>query len=137
MNKIIKKKVLAYIVRNEELLVFTQRGFPEAGVQVPGGTVDPGEEIGDAILRELFEETDVSFSDKQILKMLGVQNYHRQDLNEINERYYYLVDGSQLLDHWDHQVVSDGLDNGIIFQHCFIDKIRAKQMLTGQMNYFL
>jgi 8-oxo-dGTP pyrophosphatase MutT (NUDIX family) len=31
--------------------------FPEAGIQIPGGTIEDGEEPDEAVLREAFEET--------------------------------------------------------------------------------
>lgn len=37
------KKVYAYIKRAEQLLVFSHMDFPEAGIQVPGETLEPGE----------------------------------------------------------------------------------------------
>jgi 8-oxo-dGTP pyrophosphatase MutT (NUDIX family) len=39
------------------LLVFSHPDFPEAGIQVPAGTIEPGEEPEAAVLREAFEET--------------------------------------------------------------------------------
>ena len=52
------EKVTAFITRQEEeakeLLVFQH---PSAGVQVPAGTVEAGEPIEQAVLRETFEET--------------------------------------------------------------------------------
>ena len=35
----VKRKVLAYVTRGDELLVFRHRDFPEAGLQVPAGTM--------------------------------------------------------------------------------------------------
>ena len=40
-----KQKVLAYIIQDDRLLVFRHTQFPEAGIQVPGGTVEQGEAI--------------------------------------------------------------------------------------------
>lgn len=40
----VKQKVLAYLIREDkgkqQLLVFIHRDYPEAGMQVPGGTVE-------------------------------------------------------------------------------------------------
>jgi 8-oxo-dGTP pyrophosphatase MutT (NUDIX family) len=57
--------VLAYITRNTgegvtELLVFDHLDFPEAGTQVPAGTVDGDESIEAALLREAEEETGLT-----------------------------------------------------------------------------
>lgn len=61
MTMLYKKKVHAYITREKEgvmqLLVFKHRDIREAGIQVPGGTVDEGETLEAAILREVQEES--------------------------------------------------------------------------------
>lgn len=61
MTVLYKKKVHAYVTREKEgamqLLVFKHRDTPEAGIQVPGGTVDEGETLKAAILREVQEES--------------------------------------------------------------------------------
>jgi 8-oxo-dGTP diphosphatase len=38
-----RNKVIVYVTSADHLLVFRQPEFPEAGLQVPGGTVDHGE----------------------------------------------------------------------------------------------
>jgi NADH pyrophosphatase NudC (nudix superfamily) len=59
-----KNKVLAYITRHQnglkQLLVFEHRDFPEAGVQVPPGTVEPGEPVESALFREVYEESGLA-----------------------------------------------------------------------------
>ena len=40
------QKALAYITHSDHLLVFIQIGRPDAGIQVPGGTIEPGESRG-------------------------------------------------------------------------------------------
>jgi 8-oxo-dGTP pyrophosphatase MutT (NUDIX family) len=55
------QKVYAYITSPEgQLLVFEHVDFPEAGVQVPGGTVEVGESVDAAVIREAEEETGLS-----------------------------------------------------------------------------
>jgi 8-oxo-dGTP pyrophosphatase MutT (NUDIX family) len=50
-------KVFAYITNRDRLLVFSHPDFPEAGIQVPSGTVEQDESLHDAVLREAYEET--------------------------------------------------------------------------------
>jgi 8-oxo-dGTP pyrophosphatase MutT (NUDIX family) len=60
-DRLVESKVYAYIVKQMEskwqLLVFEHLDFPEAGIQVPGGTVETGESIPAAAIREVQEET--------------------------------------------------------------------------------
>lgn len=55
----VKQKVVCYIVRDGRLLVFRHLGEPwdESGLQVPGGSIQPGESPEAAALREAGEET--------------------------------------------------------------------------------
>ena len=59
----IKKKVYAYIITrinaDRHLLVFNHVYSPEAGTQVPGGSVEPGENVVAAVVREAQEETGI------------------------------------------------------------------------------
>ena len=61
MNKIVQK-VTAFIIRERdgvrELLVFKH---PTAGVQIPAGTVEEGEDLETAVKREICEETGLQF----------------------------------------------------------------------------
>jgi 8-oxo-dGTP diphosphatase len=57
MSTITAEKVVAYITQGDQLLVFRHTEFPEAGIQVPAGTIEPGESREDAVLREVREET--------------------------------------------------------------------------------
>lgn len=57
MGRLVVRKVLAYVVWEGKLLVFRHRDHPEAGLQVPAGTVREGEPVEDAALREAREET--------------------------------------------------------------------------------
>ena len=55
-----KQKALAYITHGNRLLIFRHLHHPEAGVQVPGGTVKEGEPPEAAVMREAFEETGLT-----------------------------------------------------------------------------
>lgn len=56
----LKRKAFAYITWGDTLLVFSHPDFPEAGIQVPAGTIEPGEDPEAAALREAFEETGLA-----------------------------------------------------------------------------
>ncbi len=49
--------VLREGAQGRELLVFEHAGMPEAGLQVPGGTIEAGETPGEAVAREVLEES--------------------------------------------------------------------------------
>jgi ADP-ribose pyrophosphatase YjhB (NUDIX family) len=76
-----RQKVYAYILdsfaEGDRLLVFEHLDFPEAGIQVPGGSVEPGERPKDAVLREVKEETGISN-----LKLVGKLGVFRKDMGE-------------------------------------------------------
>ncbi|WP_411266749.1 NUDIX domain-containing protein [Enemella evansiae] len=56
------RKVVGYVVHDRRLLVFTHDQLPldVLGVQVPAGTVEPGEPPESAVVREVLEETGIS-----------------------------------------------------------------------------
>src|SRR5688572_19977399 len=58
-------KVIIYVTRTgrdgaDELLVFDHRDMPDAGTQVPAGTVEDGEAYPAAAVRELHEESGLA-----------------------------------------------------------------------------
>jgi 8-oxo-dGTP diphosphatase len=81
-------KVYAYITNRDRLLDFTQPDYPEAGTQVPGGTVEAGEDPDVAVLREAFEET--SLTGLICEAFLGVADYDMSEFgrDEIAHRHY-------------------------------------------------
>lgn len=84
------KKVVAYITLGDKLLVFNQRDFPEAGVQVPAGTVEAGEDIADAVLREAEEETGLK--GLQLVQYLGAEDFDAAKAmreGEVHERHFF------------------------------------------------
>ena len=68
----VREKAVAYVVHEGRLLVFSHPGEPLAGIQVPAGGIDPGEDPADAALRETKEETGVT---ARIVASLGVFHY--------------------------------------------------------------
>ena len=52
-----RQRAYAYITNRGSLLVFRQPAYPEAGIQITAGTVQQGEDVKSAVLREAEEET--------------------------------------------------------------------------------
>ncbi len=103
MPKKIVEKAVAYITWNQRLLVFEHPGIPEAGIQVPGGTIHPGESPGQAALREAEEESGLA--GLQLRSLLGVAEVDQSPwgMDAIHRRYFYhLVYDGDAPEHWEH-----------------------------------
>lgn len=97
------RKAQAYITQGTRLLVFTQPQYPEAGTQVPSGTVEAGETPAQAVIREAHEETGLS----AFTLGLFLGEYERDmcdfDKDEIHHRFvYHLYTTDDVPETWDH-----------------------------------
>lgn len=83
------QKVVCYVVHGDRLLVFTHEDAL-AGIQVPAGTIEPGEDPAGAAVRETFEETTLR---ARVIRPLGVMDYDfRPAKPEIAHRHYFLME---------------------------------------------
>lgn len=85
------EKAVGYVVRGEQLLVFTHDDVPlhRAGVQVPAGSVEPGETPAAAVLREVQEETGL---ETRIVRALGEAVYDVAPARwEVHHRHFFLL----------------------------------------------
>lgn len=82
-------KAFAYITHQHNLLVFRHPYEPEAGIQVPAGTIEPGEMPEEAVLREAWEESGLV--ELTLATFLGEQKRDMADFGreEIHHRYFY------------------------------------------------
>jgi len=82
-------KAFAYVTRGSDLLVFSHVGVPEAGIQVPAGTIDPGETPADAVLRETIEET--GWTEFRKPRFLGTASFDMRPYgkDELHERWFF------------------------------------------------
>ena len=132
-----KRKVLAYITRGQgpdlELLVFTHRDHPEAGLQVPGGTVEEGEQLIDAMYREILEETGISSEDLSLAENIHTYNYYPVQQETIHERTFFHLNylGNQV--EWEHLVFCEGEDNGLTFQFRW-ERVESLPLLAGDQG---
>ena len=88
MNQIVQK-VTAFIIRErdgiKELLVFKH---PTAGIQIPAGTVEVGEDIETAVKREVHEETGLQF--------VEIENYLGCFENELENNQRIIAETTQV-----------------------------------------
>jgi 8-oxo-dGTP pyrophosphatase MutT (NUDIX family) len=118
-----KKKVLAYITRQTktgpELLIFAHRDYPEAGLQVPGGTLDQGEDPLTGVLREVKEETGLEHFTS--VKLLGETEYVATKNKEIHlRRFFYLTYGEACETTFVHTVTAGEEDQGLVFLYQWV-----------------
>ena len=133
-------KVLAYIVREgkrgKEVLVFRHHDHPEAGIQVPAGTVDPGETLQDTLRREVLEETGLA--DLKLIDQIAKALFHADWRGEWQERnVFHLEAGPELLDGWIHIVNGDGEDNGLPFVFSWMPLTEAQTELQWGQGEWL
>ncbi|MGH1142927.1 NUDIX hydrolase [Bacillus pseudomycoides] len=139
MTMLYKKKVYAYITREKagvmQLLVFTHRDIPEAGMQVPGGTVDEGEKLEAAVLREVIEESGLRhlcierFIDDYIIYMKEKQEYQKR-------HFFHISLLTDVKDMWEHIVSAGEEDEGLTFCYEWVD-IAKCPVLAGNQGEFV
>lgn len=115
-------KVLAYITRQRagqtELLVFHHRDHPEAGTQVPAGTVAPGEAPEQALWREIGEEAGLTGAHLRLVGRVAEQPIAAPPRVR---RVYHLTAEVALPDQWTHTVTSADADHGLVFEFFWTD----------------
>ena len=126
-------KTYAFIVRQVqaglEILVFRHREFPDAGVQVPGGSVEAGEELEAAVLREVFEESGLE--GLPIGRYLGAQEEAFEGHSEPQMRHFFELNAPEgCPDTWAHTVSKGEEDAGMVFLYEWWPVARAERDLS-------
>lgn len=96
-------KVLVYGTLGRKVLVFDEPDFPEVGLQVPGGTLEYGEQADVAATREFFEETGLLVTNK--LRSLGTDDYQfwKNGKSVMHRRHFFHAElDGELPETWTH-----------------------------------
>lgn len=133
-------KVLAYVTRTHQgrpqLLVFTHRDYLQAGLQVPAGTVEPGEAPEIAVVRETGEESGLE--GLILFRKLGVFLYNNPEWQQLNERHvFHLLAPEHTAEHW-QWIENDGgkSSGGYVFLFRWED-LDANIDLAGNQGDYL
>lgn len=132
-------KVLIYATWRGRLLVFDEPDFPEIEFQVPGGTVEPGEEIALAAAREFTEETGI-VPDAPLLP-LAIDDYRfvRDNRELWHRRHFYTAQlGGAYPETWMHRELTP-FDGGppVVFRFSWMNQPAAKARLGYGMERFV
>ncbi|MGL4574504.1 MAG: NUDIX hydrolase [Burkholderiaceae bacterium] len=132
------QKAFAYVVRRNQLLVFSQPQFPSAGLQVPAGTIEHGEPPERAVLREVQEETGLR--DVTLLRQLGITQFDARVIGkeQIHERYFFLLSANDAApERWTHFEQHSGDSQPIEFAFFWMPVSDAKQRLAADHGAML
>ena len=124
------RRVVAYVVRDGELLVFDHRDFPGVGAQVPAGTVEDDEEPAATVVREVLEETGVRAS---FVRELGTTDAIAPR-GEPRRNLFYELTTDEPRDSWEHVVHGGGGDDGLVFVCRFVP-LDALPPLAGDADF--
>ena len=108
---LVQRKAFAYVTHGSRLLVLVHPDYPEAGIQVPAGTLRDGETPADGVLREAWEETGLE--GLRVVAFLGEQaidaiSYEGEA--QVHRRFFYhLHCAGEPPETWRHQELHDGL----------------------------
>jgi 8-oxo-dGTP pyrophosphatase MutT (NUDIX family) len=134
------EKVLAYITRERigglELLVFDHQEFPEAGVQIPAGSVERNEEVTAAVLREIFEESGLKFENSG--SYYGRYEWLCESRNELHLRnVFHFVADQSLPEEWLHVVEGHGEDKSLAFKYYWLPLEKCEDLLAADQGKYL
>ncbi|HEX9921823.1 MAG TPA: NUDIX domain-containing protein [Anaerolineae bacterium] len=110
-------KVFAYITYTDRLLVFSHPDSPEAGIQVPAGTVKQGEPPEEAVMREAIEETGLQTL--TLAAYLGQVDHPVPQQDQVHRRrFYHLICRGTPPARWQHYETdpSEGASDRIRFE---------------------
>lgn len=119
-----------------QVLVFDHANAPEAGTQVPAGSIDPGESPEEAVLREAREEAGLT--DLALVRYLGRFSHLVEERRQIHERHvFHLTSPGPLPELWEHDVSGEGEDRGMRFVCFWLDVDEAARVLSGGQGAYL
>lgn len=98
---------------------------PSAGKQLVKGTLEAGEELGPAVLRELLEESGLNLSAASLIGELEHLHLSRSGQPEKNQQqlwYLFVLDApANCPESWQHEATGSADEEGLIFEFFWQD----------------
>lgn len=114
VHALVRRRVVGYVTRGRELLVFDHKDMPEVPTQVPAGRVDSHENLEEGLRREVFEETGVEVT--AIREIAGAEEFERLFGRGVHQSHaFHAVAETGGPDEWEHPVTGSGMDSGLVF----------------------
>jgi 8-oxo-dGTP pyrophosphatase MutT (NUDIX family) len=128
-------KAVAYVVHRGRIAVFVHADdedpLTESGLQVPAGSIAPGESAVDAALREAYEESGLD--GLRVVAELGIEDYDMRPYADTVHRRHFVQLGLDVEppQTWTH--VEEHSDDGVRreFRFFWLDLPRAHALAAG------
>lgn len=129
------KKAYGYITRIKDgkiqVLVF-RHSIPEAGIQIPKGTVEADEDTYNAVIRKIKEETGLNNFEVQ---HLIAEDYWKNDDGVIHHRYFYKINVTDAPEQWKYNPEGGGAEIGLTFHYFWISSKDEVELIRGHGDY--
>jgi 8-oxo-dGTP pyrophosphatase MutT (NUDIX family) len=136
------EKVVIYITQGNKLLVFRHTNYPQAGIQVPAGTVGTNEDLIEATIREASEETGLAVGKLEFRSKLGTDVFQFDDVDgspPVRRHFYHLEFVGIARQRWIHyeEDPSDGTSAPIEFELYWVKIPDEIPELSGRLGVML
>jgi ADP-ribose pyrophosphatase YjhB (NUDIX family) len=114
IHALVRKRVVGYVTRGRDLLVFDHKGMPHVPTQVPAGRVDSQESLEEGLLREVAEETGVAVT--LVRELAGPEEHVRLFGESAHESHaFHAIAEAGGPEEWEHPVTGTGMDAGLVY----------------------
>lgn len=134
------RKAFAYITSGSRVLLFTHPDHPDAGIQVPAGTIERGETPAAAALREAREETHLDCLAPGRWLGRDVFDAHAIGRDELHDRWFWHIRaGSDVPETWRHGEMfsANGAGEQIAFDFFWADLREPLPPLVADHDRFI
>ena len=124
-------KALIYATNKRGLLIFREPEFAEVPPQVPGGTIDEGEDPMTAAKREFAEETGIETPIEMSFLELDEHGFERAGQpHQVNRYYFHAAVSDDLPEVWEHyeEFAHDG-SKPVLFRFSWVSLEKAPTVL--------